>query len=153
MAVAEACRPGWIAELAAAALRGLAEGGPREGLAALGEAGLDLAGAAGRGLRALRVLASVATALGLLGAVLELGEIVAPEHGLRGLARGLVERTAIERGLLAMSIGVGTAIVAIASQRAFARAAGELVRDIRAISARLESFLERSEEVAAASKP
>ena len=139
--LASACRPAWIAVLADRALRVAATEGNAAGVGELGEAGLELSDAASKGLRALRVLASMATAAGLLGAILELQAMVAPDRGLRALARGLVERTALEGGMLAMALGVATAIVALAAQRMLVRAATGLVEDLKAVSAVVERAL------------
>ena len=84
-----------------------------------------------RGLRALRVGATVGSALGFLGAALEIHWIFAGSHGILRLQAGLVESLAFDRALLALGIGLGTSSLALGTSMVFRRAASRVVAEAR----------------------
>lgn len=132
LALAEHARPAWIAEAAAAVLRARVRG--KDPLSAVEPMLLDLHYEAGRGLWAIRVLATIASAMGLLGALAALMNLLYGDHGLTGLVRGLPERLAFERALLSMLIGMSTAGVCLYAWRLLRRRARRLLDDVREVT-------------------
>jgi hypothetical protein len=83
---------------------------------------LDLFEEAGARLGLLRLSATLASTLGLLGGILTIRAGFGADVGLLALQAGLAERTALSRALLTMGIGVGTAAFAFAAHAAIRRA-------------------------------
>ena len=127
--LAAAARPAWVGRVAHAGLEARLAGGDVsiEVEEELGELRFE----AGRGVGALRVLASVATATAVLGGVVELiGVLGGGQRGLEGLMAGLAEKLAFERALLAVALGVAIALVCYTARGAFRAQATALVRDM-----------------------
>ncbi len=121
-ALAKAGAPAWVPEVVSLCLAG-------EGMEAL-ERASDLRYEATKRLYALRVFASLGTALGFLGALVELIWLMSGDHGLLALQAGLVERIAMERAILAMAIGVAISVFSLVSLSILKKAAMGLVRDV-----------------------
>jgi hypothetical protein len=121
-ALAEAGAPAWVPEVVGLCLAG-------EGLEAL-ERVSDLKYEATKRLYALRVFASLGTALGFLGALVELIWLMSGDHGLLALQAGLVERIAMERAILAMAIGVAISVFSLVALSVLKKAALSLIRDV-----------------------
>ena len=129
--LAEAGRPAWVAEIARAALSADSEPGAVDEL--LAEQHYE----AGKGLVALRGLASVSSALGFLGAIAQLIWLLGGDHGLLGLAAGRAESLAAGRALLAIALGVTVSGVAFVALGVLRRAARELIQDTRRVALEL----------------
>ena len=65
------------------------------------------------GLRALRVAASAASALGFIGAAIEIRWVFAGDHGLMRLQAGLVENIGLGNAVLSIAIGIATSSFAL----------------------------------------
>lgn len=115
-----------------------------ERMAELDDRLLDLTQKAGRGLRALRIGASVASALGFLGAAFEIYWVFAGDHGLLRLQAGLVESIGLSRAVLSIGIGIATSSFAIGSWMVLRKRAREIVADGRRVLASVEEGLERT---------
>jgi hypothetical protein len=83
---------------------------------------LDLFEEAGLRLGMLRLSATLASTLGLLGGILLIRSGFSADVGLLALEAGLAQRAALGRALLTMSVGVGTAAFAFAAHAAIRRA-------------------------------
>jgi hypothetical protein len=94
-----------------------------------------------RHLGTLRVLARVATASGLLGAIVELLWLVYGDHGILPLQAGLVETMALEGGILAIVLGAATSGVAFYGLSIVKRRASALLRDVALAVDSLEASL------------
>lgn len=129
-------QPAWIAEVLTAAVEARGRGEPVT--LALDEVLVELKYQAERSLGSLRVLASLASVLGMLGAVIEALRFLSGDVGLLGLMAGLSERAAFQRALLAFVIGASTAAVALASRRTLGRQAIRLYREARDMGAAIE---------------
>jgi biopolymer transport protein ExbB/TolQ len=103
--IAQACLPAWPARLAAA---GLAESETDRARRAVEDAQLDLETTAWRGLSAIVACARMATPLGFIGVILEIGRAFGSGTGLQGLQRGLVASIALERALFTFAVGAST---------------------------------------------
>jgi hypothetical protein len=96
-----------------------------------------------RGLRFLRIAASIASALGFIGAAVEVHWIFHGEHGLRWLQPGLVESIGLWRAALSIAIGIATSSFALGSWVVLRKIARGLVADGRRILSSVEESLER----------
>lgn len=132
LALAERARPAWVGMAAADILHALARG--EDPLPVAETTLLDWHAEAGRGLWAIRVLATVASALGLLGALWALIGFLYGNHGVAGLMEGLPERLAFEQALLSMLIGMCTAGVCLYAWRLLGRRARRLVKDVSEVT-------------------
>jgi hypothetical protein len=128
--LAEAGRPAWVPDLIAVTLAG----DPADAM----ERASDLRFDATRRLYALRVFASLGTALGFLGALVELIWLLSGDHGLLALQAGLVERIAMERAILAMVLGVAISVFCLVSLAILKKAALALARDLGSAADLLE---------------
>ena len=68
-----------------------------------------------RGLRALRIAASMGSLLGFIGAAIEIHWIFNGDHGLLRLQAGLVESIALGHAVLSIALGIGTSALALGS--------------------------------------
>jgi len=115
------------------ALAGLS--GAADGLSAMQEELLEVRAWTTRRLRAVRVCATMASTLGLLGAIVSL-VFGFGGSGLLSLQAGLAERVALDQALLAMGIGVGTSAFCFYAFGLLRRAAHEtLAQAVRAARA------------------
>jgi len=129
--LAAAGRPAWVAEVVEIGL----EATGREVMERAAEVRFE----ATQRLYALRVFASLGTALGFLGAMVELIWLMSGDHGLLALQAGLVERIAMERGILAMVLGVAISVFCLVALSILKKAAIALVQDVARASDLLES--------------
>ncbi len=129
IALAEAGRPAWVAELAHAVLRVEANGERSEGVA--DEVCADRRDEAGRRVYAVHGLARVATPLALLGVILELTSALGVRGGLQALQAGLVESEALSHALCTLAIGIATSAVCFAASGMLRKRAVALVRDLK----------------------
>ncbi len=105
---------------------------------------LELTAEATKRLRALRVLASVASALGFIGAALEIHWVFAGEHGLMRLQAGLVESIGLSRAVLSIAIGIATSSFAFGSWSILRKHARDRIRDGRRLLATVEDAFSRT---------
>ncbi len=118
-----------------------------ERMGELDERLLDLTEGATRRLRVLRILATIASAVGFLGAFIEIHWVFAGDHGLLGLQAGLVESLGLSRAFLSIALGITTSSLAIGAYSVLAGRAKALVADGRRLAACVEEALEtRAEE-------
>lgn len=89
----------------------------------------DVRYSASAGLRSLRVLASIASASGLMGACIEYVWLMTGDHGLAGLMAGRPQELATTRAILSVAIGFSVMIVALSART-------QLGREGRALLAR-----------------
>lgn len=102
---------------------------------------LEMRYEAGRGLWALRVMASVASASGVLGALWQLLRLLEGHVGLEGLEAGLAERMAFQRALLSLLIGAAVAAVSLYARSVLARQARRLLGEVLRLSEELATAL------------
>lgn len=118
-ALAEGGGPMWDARISRAALdahdQGIDVG------AMVDEVMTDLRFQASAGLRSLRVLASIASASGLMGACVEYVWLMNGDHGLSGLMAGRPQEMATARAILAVAIGFSVMIVALSARTQLGR--------------------------------
>ncbi len=126
-ALVEAGRPAWVAEVARALL---SPGGEAD----VDELLTDYKYEAFRRLRALRILASAATASGFLGAVIEMIWLFQGDHGLMALEAGRVERIALHHAMLSVALGIAIAVFAFVSLAILKRAATTLLTDLQRVA-------------------
>jgi hypothetical protein len=113
--LARAALPSWAARVAVAGL----DAEPDDVLDALDEAASSVRAEALRGRSALRMLASVSSALGMIGAIVHLGG--AFRDPLLALAPALAQRIALGHALSCVALGLGTATVAFLARAAVIR--------------------------------
>lgn len=116
-----------------------------ERLGALDERLVDLEQRATERLRPLRVLATLASAVGFIGAFLEIRWIFAGDHGLLRLQAGLVESLGLSRAFLSIAIGIATSSLGIGVYMLLAKRARALIADGRRLVASVEEALEARE--------
>lgn len=138
--------PGWEARLGRAAIdahdRGVDVG------AMVDEVMTDLRFQASAGLRSLRVLASIASASGLMGASVEYVWLMNGDHGLAGLMAGRPEEMATARGILAVAIGFSVMIVALSARTQLGREGRVLLTRARKTAEALDRWGQRLEHPA-----
>lgn len=130
---------GWAAQITRAALDAQREG-VDVGLA-LDEASADIRFEAGKGVRGIRVAASLGSASGLLGACWEFLWLTGGDHGLAGMVAGLPLKIATERALLAVCMGFGVTILCLGARTQLVREATLQLARIRKLAEGLESRL------------
>jgi biopolymer transport protein ExbB/TolQ len=96
-----------------------------------------------RGLRALRVLGRVASAIGFVGAAIEIHWVFNGEHGLLRLRPGLVESIGMSHAFLSIALGIATSSFALASWGVLRKQARALVADGRRLLASVEDAVGR----------
>ncbi len=109
---------------------------------AVDEALSELKQAATDGLAALRVLTSLSTTAGLLGAVLELSKGATSDHSLAALEAGLPQRIAFANAMNSMALGLATAVVCGVALRVLRRDATRLFGEARSLGSAICSALE-----------
>lgn len=100
-------------------------------------------------LRTLRIAGSIASALGFLGAAIEIHWIFTGDHGLMRLQAGLVESIGMSRAFLSIAIGVATSSFALGSWSVLRKHAREAVAEGRRLLSSVEDVLERTSSRAA----
>jgi hypothetical protein len=130
--LAAACEPAWPARLARLALVEIERGrNPRN---ALDETYADLESALWQGRDAIVVLGRMATPVAFIGVIVQTGLALGGGEGLAGLQRGLPASIALQRSLLAFSIGLSTTIVCLTAAATIQRHARALRRDLDRVS-------------------
>lgn len=94
-----------------------------------------------RGMRALRVVATIASALGFIGAAIELHWVFNGDHGILGLEAGRIENVGLGRALLSIAIGIATSSFALGSFTVLRKIAIERVADCRRLVGAVEDAL------------
>lgn len=102
---------------------------------------MDIEALAVRGMRALRMSASVGSALGFLGAAAHIYWIFNGDHGLRGLAAGVIENEGLGHAVLAIAIGIATSSLALGSWSVLKGVAWERLKEARRVLASVEELL------------
>lgn len=95
------------------------------------------------GLRALRIAATIASALGFIGAAMEIHWVSSGDHGLMRLQAGLVENVGLSRAVICVAIGIATSSFAFGAWAVLRRGARDLVADGRRALSSVEDALER----------
>ena len=113
-ALARAGDAAWLARIARAALDVWGE--QRAVVAALDEALADLRAEADSGLRPLRMVASLASTLGMLAAILALNGVGVPHGGLVALQAGLAQSLAVAQAVASVALGGSTAVLVLLSR-------------------------------------
>ncbi len=93
-------------------------------------------------LRALRICGSVASALGFLGAAIEIHWIFTGDHGLMRLQAGLVETIGMSHAVLSIALGISTSSFALGAWSVLRKHARDAVVDGRRLLASIEEALE-----------
>lgn len=132
-ALADACRPAWVARAWSVQLEA-STGGRRRAE----ELHNELVTSESDRLRTLSALGRLASPLAFLAIVLELANALHGEHGLVALQRGLVERIAIEHALLSFAIGAATTGVCVSAASVMRERLRALSRSLRRASPALE---------------
>jgi len=101
----------WLARIARAALDAWAEPATVSGV--LDETLADLREDADSGLRPLRMIASLASTLGMLAAILGLNGVGVPSGGLLALQAGLQQSLAVGQAVASVAIGGATAVIVL----------------------------------------
>lgn len=117
-----------------------------ERLSELDERLLDLKERATARLRGLRILATMGSAIGFLGAAIEIHWVFAGDHGLLGLQAGLVESIGLSRAFFSIALGIATSSLAIGTYTLLRGRARAIVADGRRILASVEEALEKDAE-------
>ncbi len=136
--------PSWEARLGRAALD--AHHAEMDVGAMVEEVMTDLRFQASAGLRSLRVLASIASASGLMGACVEYVWLMNGDHGLAGLMAGRPEEMATGRAILAVAIGFSVMIVALSARTQLGREGRALLARARKTAEALDRWGQRGEE-------
>lgn len=118
-ALARAGGDAWLARIARAGLDVWSE--PRAVPGALDEALAELRDDADRGLGPLRMLASLASTLGMLAAILSLNGVGVPSGGLLALQAGLQQSMAVAGAVAAVAVGGCTAVVILVARAVIRR--------------------------------
>jgi len=116
---------------------------------AVDEALFDVTDAATRGMRVLRIGATVASALGFLGAAVQIWWIFNGSHGLAALDAGRVESAGLGRAVLSIALGVAASSFALGSWTVLKKVARARILECR----RLVVSLEEALDLDAAAKP
>lgn len=100
-----------------------------------------------RGLRVLRIGASIGSVLGFIGAAIEIRWVFAGEHGLLGLQAGLVENIGLGRAALSIALGIATSAFALGTWGILRSGARELIADGRRALSTVEDLVEASADL------
>ena len=131
-ALARACLPAWPAQLA---LEGIEElRAHRDPRPALEEAYADFERRLGQSRDAIAVLGRMASPLALIGVIVETGKALGGGEGLAALQSGLPVTVALQRSLLAVALGIATAIVCFTATGIAQREARAMRRDLERVA-------------------
>lgn len=135
-ALVAAARPAWVAEV----VWPLFDPGRDEDerLLEVEDRLLQVEADAQRGLRALRIAASIGSALGFIGASIEFWWIFNADHGLMRLQAGLVENIALGHAVRSIALGIATSSLGLGSWTILRKVAWTLVVDTRRVAASVE---------------
>ena len=89
-------------------------------------------------MRVLRIAASIGSALGFIGAAIEIHWVFTGEHGLMGLEAGRVENLGLGRAVLSIALGIATSSLALGAWTVLRKVARERIAEVRRASATLE---------------
>ena len=103
----------------------------------------DIRFQAAAGLRSLRVLASIGSASGLMGACVEYVWLMAGDHGLAGLMPGRPQELATARAIVSVAIGFSVMIVALAARARLGREGRVLLTRARKTAGALDRWGQR----------
>ena len=137
-ALVRAAGPAWDARLGGAALTAHDDG--VDVGAHVDEVMTDLRFRAAAGLQSLRVLGSIGSASGLMGACVEFVWLMAGDHGLTGLMAGRPQEIATGRALLAVAIGFSVLNVALSARTQLARDGAALLARARKLAGALDRW-------------
>jgi hypothetical protein len=147
-ALARAGGDAWLARISRAALDAWPE--PRAVSASLDEALAELRGEADAGLRPLRMVASLASTLGMLAAILALNHVGVPSGGLLALQAGLVQSLVVAQAVASVAMGGCTAMVVLMARALIRRHTKRLYDEAVRLIASLTAHAEGPEGTSAA---
>ncbi|MBX3272824.1 MAG: hypothetical protein KF729_21355 [Sandaracinaceae bacterium] len=93
-------------------------------------------------MRALRVAATVASALGFIGAAIEIHWVFNADHGLLRLEAGRVESVGFQRATLSVALGIATSSLALGSFTILRKVALDRLAQCRRLVAAVEDALD-----------
>lgn len=135
--------PAWEARLGRAAFDALDRG--VDVGATVDEVMAEVRYRASAGLRSLRVLASIGSASGLMGACVEYVWLMTGDHGLSGLMAGRPQEMATARAILAVAIGFSVMIVALSARAQLGREGRALLTRANKTARALDRWGQRRE--------
>ncbi|MCB9591659.1 MAG: hypothetical protein H6719_02900 [Sandaracinaceae bacterium] len=94
-----------------------------------------------RGMRALRAAATMASALGFIGAAYQIHWVFNGEHGILGLEAGRVENEGLAKALLSIAIGIATSSFALGSWTVLRKTASDRLVQCHRLVASVEDAL------------
>lgn len=106
---------------------------------------MDTTAAATSWMRVLRAAATIASALGFIGAAIEINWVFNGTHGLAALQAGLVESQGLGAAVVSIAIGIATSSLALGSWSLLEKVARSRVQDCRRLVAAVEGRLEDGE--------
>lgn len=112
---------------------------------------MEVEAQASRGMRALRISGSIGSALGFVGAAIEINWIFNGDHGLRRLQAGLVENVGLGHAVLSIALGIATSTIALGSWGVLKNVARDLVRDCSRVVASVQETLDQGHAAPATS--
>ncbi len=98
-----------------------------------------------RRLHALRASATIASALGFIGAAFEIYWVFNGDHGLLALEVGRVENEGLAKAILSVAIGISTSSLALGSWTLLRKAAIQRVAQCRRLVESIEDAVGRME--------
>jgi hypothetical protein len=134
-----AARPAWVAETIWPLFD--PEHDDDERLVDVDDRLLQLRADAAQGLRTVRIAASIASALGFIGAAIELWWVFHGDHGLLRLEAGLVESIGLNRAVLSIALGMAASSLGLGTFGALRGVARELVADARRLVVAVEEAM------------
>lgn len=106
---------------------------------------MDAEALATRNMRTLRISATIASALGFIGAAIEIWWIFNGDHGLASLDAGRVESEGMRHAVLSIGLGIAASSLALGSWTILRKAARERVTECRRLVTSLEEALAKAE--------
>ena len=97
-----------------------------------------------RWLHGLRASATIASALGFLGAAYEIYWVFNGDHGLLALEAGRVENEGLAKAILSIAIGISTSSLALGSWTLLRKAANQRVAQCRRLVESIEDTIGRT---------
>ncbi|HJL16246.1 MAG TPA: hypothetical protein RMH99_11355 [Sandaracinaceae bacterium LLY-WYZ-13_1] len=94
-----------------------------------------------KGLRPLRIAASIGSALGFIGAAVEVWWVFNGDHGLRKLQAGLVENEGLGHAVLSIALGIATSSLALGTWTLLRNVARTRIMDARRVVGSVEEVL------------
>jgi biopolymer transport protein ExbB/TolQ len=98
-----------------------------------------------KGLRALRIAASVGSALGFIGAAVEIWWVFNADHGLMSLQAGLVENIGLGHAVLSIALGIATSSLGLGSWTILRKVARTLIMDTRRVAGSVEDLMAKND--------